>query len=431
MSFAELYKRKLMTAEEAVRKIHSHDEIIVAVAASEPPGLLSKLHTVKDQVEDVSVVMVLPLGEYDYYMKPEMKGHFMLNAWYFGGGCRKVFGQGPVAYNPTHLHNCMAKRIDVKNPRIFFGTAAPMDKNGCLNLSLGIMVEKDAIENADLVVIEVNENLPRTHGDTLIHIRDVDVIVENHRPVPALPSVVPTDKDKLIGQYIAELVEDGSTIQLGIGGIPNAAALFLADKRDLGVHTEMLSDAIVDLVEAGAITGREKTIWKDKIVATFAFGSKKLYDFIHDNPMIEMQRGSVVNDPYVVGQNHKMVSINTTLQVDLFGQCCSEAIGFRQYSGSGGAADTAAGAQKSKGGKSIMALYSTVKEDSLSSIVPVLSPGAAVTLSRNDVDYVVTEYGIASLRGTNLAERVKRLSAVAHPKFRDMLLEEAKKMQLC
>ena len=431
MSFAELYKRKLMTAEEAVRKIHSHDEIIVAVAASEPPGLLSKLHTVKDQVEDVSVVMVLPLGEYDYYMKPEMKGHFMLNDWYFGGGCRKVFGQGTVAYNPTHLHNCMAKRIDVKNPRIFFGTAAPMDKNGCLNLSLGIMVEKDAIENADLVVIEVNENLPRTHGDTLIHIRDVDVIVENHRPVPALPSVVPTDKDKLIGQYIAELVEDGSTIQLGIGGIPNAAALFLADKRDLGVHTEMLSDAIVDLVEAGAITGREKTIWKDKIVATFAFGSKKLYDFIHDNPMIEMQRGSVVNDPYVVGQNHKMVSINTTLQVDLFGQCCSEAIGFRQYSGSGGAADTAAGAQKSKGGKSIMALYSTVKEDSLSSIVPVLSPGAAVTLSRNDVDYVVTEYGIASLRGTNLAERVKRLSAVAHPKFRDMLLEEAKKMQLC
>lgn len=431
MSFAELYKRKLMTAEEAVRKIHSHDEIIVAVAASEPPGLLSKLHTVKDQVEDVSVVMVLPLGEYDYYMKPEMKGHFMLNAWYFGGGCRKVFGQGTVAYNPTHLHNCMAKRIDVKNPRIFFGTAAPMDKNGCLNLSLGIMVEKDAIENADLVVIEVNENLPRTHGDTLIHIRDVDVIVENHRPVPALPSVVPTDKDKLIGQYIAELVEDGSTIQLGIGGIPNAAALFLADKRDLGVHTEMLSDAIVDLVEAGAITGREKTIWKDKIVATFAFGSEKLYDFIHDNPMIEMQRGSVVNDPYVVGQNHKMVSINTTLQVDLFGQCCSEAIGFRQYSGSGGAADTAAGAQKSKGGKSIMALYSTVKEDSLSSIVPVLSPGAAVTLSRNDVDYVVTEYGIASLRGTNLAERVKRLSAVAHPKFRDMLLEEAKKMQLC
>ena len=431
MSFAELYKRKLMTAEEAVRKIHSHDEIVVAVAASEPPGLLGKLHTVKDQVEDVSVVMVLPLGEYDYYMKPEMKGHFMLNAWYFGGGCRKVFGQGTVAYNPTHLHNCMAKRIDVKNPRIFFGTAAPMDKNGCLNLSLGIMVEKDAIENADLVVIEVNENLPRIHGDTLIHIRDVDVIVENHRPVPALPAVVPTEKDKLIGQYIAELVEDGSTIQLGIGGIPNAAALFLANKRDLGVHTEMLSDAIVDLVEAGAITGREKTIWKDKIVATFAFGSKKLYDFIHENPMIEMQRGSVVNDPYVVGQNHKMVSINTTLQVDLFGQCCSEAIGFRQYSGSGGAADTAAGAQKSKGGKSIMALYSTVKEDSLSSIVPVLSPGAAVTLSRNDVDYVVTEYGIASLRGTNLTERVKRLSAVAHPKFRDMLLEEAKKMQLC
>ena len=430
MSFEELYKRKRMNAEEAVRKIHSNDEIVVAVAASEPPGLLSKLHTRKDQVENVSVVMVLPLGEYDFYMKPEMKGHFLLNAWYYGGGCRKVHGQGTVSYNPTHLHNCMAKRISTTNPRIFFGTAAPMDKNGYLNLSLGIMVEKDAIENADLVMIEVNENLPRTHGDTLIHIRDIDVVVENHRPLPALPAVVPSEKDKLIGQYIAELVEDGSTIQLGIGGIPNAAALFLAQKKDLGVHTEMLSDAIVDLVEAGAITGREKTAWKDKIVATFAFGSQKLYDFIRDNPLIEMQRGSVVNDPYVVGRNHRMVSINTTLQVDLFGQCCSEAIGFRQYSGSGGAADTAAGAQKSAGGKSIMALYSTVKEDSLSSIVPVLSPGAAVTLSRNDVDFVVTEYGIASLRGTNIGQRVKRLAAIAHPKFRDTLLAEAKKMQM-
>lgn len=430
MSFSELYKRKLMTAEEAVRKIHSHDEIVAAVAASEPAGLLSKLHTIRDQVEDVSVVMVLPLGEYDFYMKPEMKGHFMLNAWYYGGGCRKVHGQGTVSYNPTHLHNCMAKRIDTKNPRIFFGTAAPMDKNGCLNLSLGVMIEKEAIENADLVVIEVNENLPRVHGDNLIHIRDVDVIVENHRAIPALPAIVPSEKDKLIGQYIAELVEDGSTIQLGIGGIPNAAALFLSEKRDLGVHTEMLSDAIVDLVEAGAVTGREKTIWKDKIVSTFAFGSKKLYDFMNENPMIEMQRGAVVNDPYIVGRNHKMVSINTTLQVDLFGQCCSEAIGFRQYSGSGGAADTAAGAQKSKGGKSIMALYSTVREDSLSSIMPALSPGAAVTVSRNDVDYVVTEYGIASLRGTNIAERVARLSAVAHPKFRDMLQDEAKKLQL-
>jgi len=430
MSFSELYKRKLMTAEDAVRKIHSHDEIVVAVAASEPPGLLGKLHTVKEQVEDVSIVMVLPLGEYDFYMKPEMKGHFMLNAWYYGGGCRKVHGQGTVSYNPTHLHNCMEKRIATKNPRIFFGTAAPMDKNGYLNLSLGVMVEKDAIENADLVMIEVNENLPRTHGDTLIHIRDVDVVVENHRPIPALPAVVPSEKDKLIGQYIAELVEDGSTIQLGIGGIPNAAALFLAEKKDLGVHTEMLSDAIVDLVESGAITGREKTAWKDKIVATFAFGSKKLYDFINENPLIEMQRGSVVNDPYVVGRNHKMASINTTLQVDLFGQCCSEAIGVRQYSGSGGAADTASGAQKSKGGKSIMALYSTVKDDSLSSIVPVLSPGAAVTLSRNDVDYVVTEYGIAGLRGTNIGERVRRLSAIAHPKFREMLQHEAKKMQL-
>jgi acyl-CoA hydrolase len=258
----------------------------------------------------------------------------------------------------------------------------------------------------------------------------VDVIVENHKKIPALPAVEPTEKDKLIGQFIADLVEDGSTIQLGIGGIPNAAALCLMNKRDLGVHTEMLSDAIVDLVEAGAVTGRAKTLWKDKMVATFAFGSQKLYSFIDNNPAIEMQRGCIVNDPFIVAQNHKMVSINTTLQVDLVGQCCSEAIGFRQYSGSGGAADTAVGAQRSAGGKSIMALYSTVKEDSLSSIVPVLAPGAPVTLARNDVDYVVTEYGIAALRGTNIKERVDKLIAVCHPKFKDSLREEATKMQL-
>lgn len=430
MSYQELYRRKLLSSDEVARKIHSNDEIIVAVAASEPAGLLSRLHTVRDQVENVSVVMVLPLGEYDFYMKPEMKGHFMLNAWYYGPGCRKSHGIGTVSYNPTHLHNCMRKRIETKNPRIFFGTAAPMDKNGYLNLSLGVMVEKEAISNADLVVIEVNEYLPRTHGDTLLHIRDIDIVVENHRKIPALPPVEPTEKDKLIGQFIAELVEDGSTIQLGIGGIPNAAALFLTEKRDLGVHTEMLSDAIVDLVESGVVTGRAKTLWQDKLVATFAFGSSKLYKFIDNNPAVEMQRGCIVNDPFIVAKNHKMVSINTTLQVDLIGQCCSEAIGFRQYSGSGGASDTAVGAQRSNGGKSVMALYSTVKEDSLSSIVAVLGPGAPVTLSRNDVDFVVTEYGIAALRGTNIKERVDRLIAISHPKFREQLQEEAKKMQL-
>lgn len=430
MSCVELYNQKKIAAEAAVQKVATNDEIVVALAASEPPALLSKLHTIGSGVENVSVLMTLTLGEYDFYMKPEMKGRFLLNAWYYGAGPRKVHDQGTVSFNPTHLHNAITKRLPVRNPKIFFGTAAPMDHHGYLNLSLGLTYEKEAIEQADLVILEVNKNLPRTHGDTHIHIRDVDFIVENHCRLPALPPVAPSDKDKVIGQYIADLVEDGATIQLGIGGIPNAAALFLTDKKDLGVHTEMLSDPIVDLVEAGVVTGKRKTIWKDKIIATFAFGSQKLYDFIDNNGAVEFQRGRIVNDPYVVGKNHKMTSINTTLQVDLFGQCCSEALGHRQYSGSGGAADTAIGAQRSVGGKSIVALYSTAKNDTLSSIVPILSPGAAVTISRNDVDYVVTEYGVAHLRGTNIRERVERLAAIAHPKFRDQLKEEAIRLAL-
>jgi acyl-CoA hydrolase len=429
MSYEELYKQKVISAEDAVQKVNSDDEIYVSVAASEPAGLLSKLHIIKERVRNVSVVMTLPLGAYDFYMKPDMKDHFLLNAWYYGAGCRQVHDTGTVSYCPTHVHDAVTKRAPLKKNKIYFGTAAPMDKHGYLNLSVGMMIEKDALDYADLVVIEVNENLPRTHGDTQIHIRDIDFIVENTRKVPALPLVQPTEKDKIIGQFIADLVEDGSTIQLGIGGIPNAAALFLNNKKDLGVHTEMIGDSFVDLFEAGVITGRRKTIWQDKMVGAFALGSKKLYDWLDSNPGVEFHRGSVVNDPMVVAKNHKMVSINTTLQVDLFGQCVSEAIGHRQYSGCGGSVDTVTGAQRG-GGKSIVALYSTAKDDAISSITAALAPGTPISISRMDVDYVVTEYGVAHLRSTNIRERVRRLIDIAHPKFRDMLKEQAEKMAL-
>lgn len=430
MSYLEMYREKLITPEEAVQKISSHDEIVAGDVASEPVALLEKLHTIRDRVRNVSVVMILPLREYDFYMKPEMKGHFLLNSMFHGAGPRKAHPLGTVSYNPAHLHHCLTRRMTVKKPNVFFGTVAPMDANGYFCLSLGVTYEKEAIENADLVILEVNEAMPRTGGDTLVHIRDVDFLVENTRPLPELPAIAPTEKDIAIGRHIAELVEDGSTIQLGIGGISNAAALFLSGKKNLGIHTEMLSDSVVDLVEAGAVTGRCKTIWKEKIVATFVFGSRKIYDFVNGNPGVELHRGSVVNDPCVIGKNHKMVSINTTLEVDLLGQCCSESIGSRQYSGAGGAADTAVGAQRSVGGKSIVALYSTAKNGAVSAIAPMLSPGAAVTLSRNDVDFVVTEYGVASLRGCNVRERVQKLIAVASPDFRDFLQEEAQKLSL-
>ncbi len=428
MSFQSEYQEKLISIDDAVMKISSDDEIIVGDVASEASGLLSRLHLVADRVENVSVVMILPLGEYDFYTRPEMKGHFLLNSMFHGPGTRKAEALGTVAYNPTHLHDCLTKRATVKKPNVFIGQVAPMDRHGFFCLSLGLTYEKDALENADLVILEVNEFLPRTGGDTQVHIRDVDFVVENHRPIPALPPVQPTEKDKVIGRHIADLVEDGSTIQLGIGGISNAAALFLKEKKDLGVHTEMLSDSVVDLVEAGAVTGARKTLWKGKIVAAFVFGSKKIYDFVDANPAVELHRGSVVNDPCVIGRNHQMVSINTTLEVDLSGQCCSESLGLRQYSGTGGASDTAVGAQRSPGGKSIVALYSTARNDSISAIVPTLSPGAAVSLSRNDVDYVVTEFGVAHLRGRNLRERAESLISIASPKFRDFLRDQAKSL---
>jgi len=429
MPYKELYKQKLITIDEAVQKINSDDEIYVSVAAAEPAGLLSKLHVIKDRVENVSVVMILPLGAYDFYLKPEMKGHFLLNAWYYGPGCRQVHDAGTVSYNPSHVHNAISKRVPMKKSKIYFGTTAPMDKHGYFNLSLGMMVEKDALEAADMVVLEVNENLPRTYGDTQVHIRDIDFVVENTRKLPTLPTAEPTEKDKIIGQYIAELVDDGSTIQLGIGGIPNAAALFLKGKKDLGVHTEMICDSFVDLAEAGVITGHQKTLWKDKMIGAFALGSQRLYDWLDHNPGVEFQRGSVVNDPMIIAKNHKMVSINTTLQVDLFGQCVSEAIGHRQYSGCGGAVDTCIGAQRG-GGKSIVALYSTAKNDTISSLVAALAPGTPVSISRMDVDYVVTEYGVAHLRAANIRERVERLIGIAHPNFRDRLKDEAQKMAL-
>lgn len=430
MDFKELYRRKVVSIEEVLNLVKSGDEIVVAMAASEPVELLSKLHTIADRVENVTVVSCLPMKAYEFYANPAYEGRFLMETWFYTGEVRKAHEYGTVSYIPNHLHLASRKRLSYRKPRFFWGTASPMDRFGNLTLSLGIVYEKDFMEAADVVVLEVNPNYPTTFGDTLISIRDVDYVVESTRPVPELPSAQPTEKDLKIGQYVAELVEDGSTIQLGIGAIPNAVAHCLYDKKDLGVHTEMFTDSMVDLYYAGVITGARKTLWKGKMVGAFAYGSKKLYDFINENPRCEFQRGRVANDPYIIGQNYKMVSINTALQVDLTGQVCSESIGVRHFSGSGGQSDTAVGAQKSEGGKSIIALYSTVKNDTISTIVPTLTPGAGVTLSRNDVDCVVTEYGVAPLRGRSIRERVRNLISVAHPDFRAELREEAEKLQI-
>lgn len=430
INFEDEYKKKLLNVEDALEKVKSNDEVVVAMAGAEPRAFLANLGKIKNRVENVSIVTCLNMENYDFCALPEMKGHFINETWFYSPLTRNAHSYGTATFIPNHLHLSAKKRLDYRKPNIFVGTATPMDKHGYFSLSLSVTYEREYIENADIVILEINENLPRVYGDTSVHISEVDFIYENHTEVPQLQIIEPSGKDMVIGKFIAELVEDGSTIQLGIGGIPNAVSKALINKRDLGVHTEMITDGMVDLYNAGVITNRKKTLHKNKFIGTFALGTKKLYNFIDDNLGVELKRGVYTNDPYIIGQNAKMVSINTALQIDLTGQCCSESIGHKQYSGTGGQSDTAVGAQNSVGGKSIIALYSTAKNDTLSTIVPFLTLGGTVSLSRNDVDYVVTEYGIAPLRGRGLRERVNNLIAIAHPNFRKELKKEADKYLL-
>lgn len=426
----ETYKKKLISITEAVSMVQSHQTIGVAMAASEPPGLLAELGKHKDRLEDVTVWVCLPMRIYDFIQKPEMTGHFFVENWFYGAPDRKVHSEGRVSYIPNNLHQAASnKLLAAKNKvNVFWGTATPPDERGYMSLSLGLVTEKQLIEAADLVIIEVNKNLPWTLGDTQLHIDDVDNVVENNVPLFELPPAPPSDTEQAIGGYIAEMIEDGSTLQLGIGGIPDAITPFLMNRHDLGVHTEMFTDGMVNLYNAGVITNKRKTLWKGKMVGAFALGTQKLYDFINDNLGVEFQQGKVTNNPNIIGQNYKMVSVNTALQVDIFGQVCSQSIGYKHFSGTGGQLDMHRGAQLSPGGRGIIALRSTAKDGTISTIVPILSEGAEVTVPSQDVDAIVTEYGVAELKGRCVRDRMEALVKIAHPNFRDWLREEAQRL---
>lgn len=431
--YQKMYSERLISIEEAVGFIKSDSDIIVAQCASEPQGSMSKFHLAGNRgVKNVNVFSVLTLKPYEFYMNPQMKGVFTLCSWFHAPGSRKALSEntGTVTFVPNHLHSAATDRLTVRRPHMFFGTCTPPDENGYVSLALGLTYEKDVIEQAEIVVLEVNDKLPRTLGDTHVHVSDVHYFVEHHQVPPTLPEAVPDEVEKKIGEFIAGLVDDGSTIQLGIGGIPNAAALSLKGKKDLGVHTEMFVDSMMELYEAGVITNKKKSLYRGKFVATFAMGSEKLYKWLNNNVAVEFQRGKWVNDPAVIRQNSRMVSINTCLMVDYSGQVASEGIGTKQYSGTGGQSDTAMGARDSLDGlgKSIIACRSTAKDGEISTIVPTLPNGTPVTLHRSTTDYVVTEYGVAHLRGRTLKERTVALIAIAHPKFREELTEEAKKL---
>lgn len=432
----EEYKKKLISVEDALKKVKSGDEIVTGLAATEGKLFLRGLYGVKDRLNNVSVCTCLPMEGYDFYMKEDAVGHFSHEGWFYTGLIRK----GPAAANSfiaNHLHMAGTDRLSYRKPNIYVGVATPPDKNGYLSLSLSATYEVEMIENADIVILEVNEKFPRTFGDVSIHISQVDHLIEADYAPPTIPIPPTNDKDREIAGFISEHLEDGSTLQLGIGGIPNAVGVALTHLKDIGIHTEMLTEGMADLFEAGVINGSKKTLLQGKMVCTFALGTQKLYDFIDDNPGVVLNRGSWVNSPYVIGQNYKQMSINTALEIDLVGQVCSESIGPKQFSGTGGQADTAVGAQLSNGGKSFIALYSTanVKDPKtgdkkpISKIVPMLKQGANVTLHRANVEYVVTEHGIVRLKGLSVRERAKKLISIAHPDFRAELTEAAKELR--
>jgi len=427
---------KYISVTEALNVIKSDDVIVSALAAAEPKELLKNLHTISERVKNVTVTTCLPFEPAEYFSNIEYRDSFKMDGWFYTSTMRQIQKNGTISFIPNHLHLAGAKRLSRQKPNIFAGTATPPDEHGYVSLSLSNVYEKLMLEAADIVILEINANFPRTFGDVEVHISDIDYLVETDYHVPELPDLEPSEKDLKIGALIAEKINDGDCLQLGIGGIPNAVAHSLMDKRELGIHTEMFTSGLMKLVKAGAVTGKKKQMYKGKHVAAFALGTKELYDFIDNNPSVLILDGNWTNDPYVIAQNDNQVSINTTIEIDLTGQCASETIGHIQYSGTGGQADTAIGAQKSKNGRSFIALYSTAmvknketgEREEISKIVPFLKPGATVSLSRNDVDYVVTEYGIAELRGTSVSERIQRLVAISHPKFREELLEQAKEL---
>jgi acyl-CoA hydrolase len=428
--YQEEYNRKLTNVEGALSLIQNGDYIATGQVGIEPVEILSKLHTLHGKVENITVLGQMSVSAHEFMDNPDYKNTFHSEGMFLMGGNRASHRAGMTSFIPGHMHNGTEAWVDEHKPRVFISGATPMDEHGYLHISLCLIHEYSTLRTAKEIILEVNPNIPTIYGDTPIHISQVSAIVETNRPIMKLERSPVSELDMTIGRYIAELIHDGDTIQLGIGGIPDAAAAAFMDKHDLGIHTEMIGNTVVDLVEAGVVTGARKTLHKDKITAVFALGDQRLYDFLDRNPSVQMMRSSYVNHPGTIAQNDNMVSINSALAIDLTGQVCSESIGSLQYSGSGGAVDTAVGARHSKGGRSIIAIHSTRNNDTISNIMPQLPLGAVVTLSRNDVGYIVTEYGIAKMFGLCVRDRVRNLIAISHPNFREDMRKAAEKLML-
>ena len=424
------YREKLVTLEEALDSLRDGDVIGTSQCANEPTAFFDAMHTLRGKGKKYRMFAPMCFQQHEFMTDPVYRDTFDMDITFLMGATRRGREAGLFSFYPGDLHNGAPRWLSVHGCDVFIAAATPMDKHGYMKIPLCLIHEKAFLEAADRVILQINPNLPNIYGDTEVHIRDVDMVVEAATPLPYLPKSHPDEVEQTIGSYIASMVNDGDCIQLGIGGIPDAAAMALMDKHDLGVHSEMITNSMADLVEAGVITCRKKNYMTGKMVGTFAYGTQELYDLLDENPSMMMLRGETVNDPWVVARNDNFVSINSCLSLDLTGQICSESIGSRQFSGSGGQADMAVGGAHAKNGRSIIAVASTKKNGTISSINAQLAPGSVVTLSRNEVDYVVTEYGIAPIRGRSVRQRVENLIAVAHPDFRAELRKDAERLLL-
>ena len=417
MNWRDVYRDKCMSAATALKKVNSGDRVWIQSGCGTPSILVDALVAQAPELLDVDIVHMKTLGE-AVYTRPEYAGHFRHSGLFLGENVREAVCAGRADYTPIFLSEIEGLFTSGQMPLdVVLMQVSPPDDHGFVSLGTTVDCTLTAARCAKTILVEVNEQMPRTHGETNIHISHVTAVVESSRPLLELHPEPLTEAQRGIGENVASLIPDGATVQTGIGGIPDAVLACLKDKRDLGIHTEMVSDGVIDLMEAGVLNGERKSIHRGKVVLSFVLGSKRLFDFVNQNPSFEFRSISYTNDPWVVAQNDRMVAINSALQVDLTGQVCADSLGTRPFSGFGGQIDFIRGAARSKGGVPIIALPATARGGSVSRIVPMLEPGAGVVTSRADVHYVVTEYGIAYLHGKTLRERAEALIAIADLRF--------------
>ncbi len=425
------YRSKVTDAGSALSHIHSGDRIYVGGGAGVPRVLMANLTNHASRLRDVEITHILTFDEAPYVL-PKYAGSFRVNALFIGNNVRTAVQEGRADFTPVFLSEIPSLFRDGSLPLdAALISVGPPDEHGFCSFGVEVGATKPAAEEARIIIAEVNQKMPRTLGDSFIHVSRLTHIVEVDYELPEVPQGGSSELHLLVGRHIAEMIPDGATLQMGIGSIPDAVLQNLGSHRDLGIHTELFSDGVIDMVDRGVITCSRKTFHPGKIVAGFLFGSRRLYEFVHNNPMLEMHPTDYVNDPFNIAQNEKMVAINSALQVDLTGQVCADSIGARLYSGAGGQVDFIRGAARSKGGLPIVAFLSTAKNDTLSRIVPTLYEGSGVVTTRNDVHYVATEFGVASLHGKSVRERARELIRIAHPNFREELTRSARELGYC